>query len=130
MSHRYFPHTPYLKDVQTVTDGHHMDKAPGVNVSIYVRLLDIGRNRRPDLMTLILCWSAFTACVLRLVLGRTVAILGSCILSSILLIHPQVCMQGIVCVCVCVCVCVWVCVGVWVLVSGEPLGERQGSHCP
>lgn len=71
---------------------------------------------------LILWWSAFTACVLRPVVGRTVAILGSCILSSILLIHPQVSRRWSLCVCLCVCM--------RGLVSGEPLGERQGSHCP
>lgn len=99
----YFPHTPYLKDIHTVTDGRHMDKAPGVSVCICVYLLDIGRNRLPDFMTLILWWSAFTACVLLPMVGHTVAILGSCILSSILLIHPQVSRQGAVCMCVFVC---------------------------
>lgn len=61
---------PPLKDILNVTDGHHMVKAPGGRECICVNLLDIGQ-------TLILCWSAYTACVLLPMVGRTVAILGS-----------------------------------------------------
>lgn len=53
----------------------------------------------------------------RLVAGRAVAILGSCILSSILLIHPQVSRQWSV--------CVFVCVDVGV--RGAPWGEAGQS---
>lgn len=59
------------------------------------------------------------ACVLRPAVGRRVAILGSCILSSILLIHPQVSRQRRVCVCLCVCVGVGV--------RGAPWGEAGQS---
>ena len=100
---------------------------PGVSVSICVHLLDIGRTHYKTLWHFfILWWSAFTACVLRPAVARTVAIFG--VMNSVIhTAHPPAGLQARgVCVCVCVCVCVFVCMRV----SGEPLGERQGSHCP
>jgi len=81
-----------------------MDLAPGGSGCICVDLLDIGGNGRPDFRALILWWSAFSACVLRLVAARSVAILGSCILSTTRR---------------CVCVCVGV--------RGAPWGEAGQS---
>lgn len=102
----------------TVTDGRHMDKAPGVRVCVFVSICLTLVNRLSDSIALILWWSAFTACVLRLVAGHTVAILGSCILSSILFIHRQVSRQGR-------CAYVFVCAGCGV--RGDPWGEAGQS---